>query len=130
MYGSVAMGWANEAERAIEWGELALRVSPFDRMIYAAHLERAVGHFASGRYEEAVAAARRTIRANPGFSVAHMVLAAALAGDCRLAEANAAAARVLAPEPSFSTAALCTGVGVPAALAAPFTKACHAAGLP
>jgi adenylate cyclase len=35
--GSIAMGWANEAERALEWGERAVRLSPFD----PAHLSRA-----------------------------------------------------------------------------------------
>jgi hypothetical protein len=47
--GSIAMGWANEAERALEWGERAVRQSPFDPLIYAAHVGLAVGHFAKDR---------------------------------------------------------------------------------
>ena len=66
IFGSTAMGWANEAERALEWGERAVRLSPFDRLIYAAHIGLAVGHFAQDRYEEAVSAARRAIQSNPG----------------------------------------------------------------
>jgi len=128
--GSVAMGWANEAERALAWGERAVRLSPFDRLIFAAHIGLAVGHFAKSRYEEAMSAARRAIRSNPGFSVAHWVLAASLAALGRIPEAKVAAAQVLALSPNFTTAGTCACVGVPAALAAPLTKACSAAGLP
>jgi len=128
--GSTAMGWANEAERALAWGERAVRLSPFDRLIFAAHIGLAVGHFARDHYKEAVSAARRAIRSNPGFSVAHWVLAASLAALGRIPEAKVAAAQVLALSPNFTTAGTCAGVGVPAALAAPLTKACYAAGLP
>jgi len=128
--GSVAMGWANEAERALAWGERAVRLSPFDRLIFAAHIGLAVGHFAKSRYEEAMSAARRAIRSNPGFSVAHWVLAASLAALGRIPEAKVAAAQVLALSPNFTTAGTCACVGVPAALAAPLAKACSAAGLP
>jgi adenylate cyclase len=128
--GCVAMGWANEAERALEWGERSVRLSPFDRLIHAAHMGLAVGHFASVHYEEAVNSARRSVQSDPGFSVAHMVLAASLAALGRFPEANVAAARVLALEPNFTTAGYCAGVGLPAALAAPFAEACLAAGLP
>jgi adenylate cyclase len=128
--GSLAMGWANEAERALEWGERAIRLSPFDPLIYAAHIGLAVGHFAKDRYEEAMNAARRAVKSNPGFSGAHWVLAASLAGLGRIPEAKLATAQVLALSPSFTTAGTCACIGVPAALAAPFTKACHAAGLP
>jgi adenylate cyclase len=128
--GSIAMGWANEAELALEWGERALRLSPFDRLILGAHIGLAVGYFASGCYEEAVNAARRAIQSNPGFSVAHWVIAASLAGLGRIPEAKVATARVLALAPNFTTAGTCAGIGVPATLAAPFTEACRAAGLP
>jgi adenylate cyclase len=43
--GSLAIGWANEAERALEWGERAVRQSPYDPLIYAAHVGLAVGTF-------------------------------------------------------------------------------------
>jgi adenylate cyclase len=130
IFGSTAMGWANEAERALEWGERAVRLSPFDRLIYAAHIGLAVGHFAQDRYEEAVSAARRAIQSNPGFSVAHWVLAASLAGLGRIPEAKIAAAKALALSPNFTTAGTFAGIGVATTLAARFTEACRAAGLP
>ena len=48
MFGSVVMGWANEPERAIEWGERGLRLSPFDPQgfgaISASHSDILRGH--------------------------------------------------------------------------------------
>ena len=130
IFGSVAMGWSGEAERALEWGERALRLSPFDRVNYSAYQALALGHFMNRRYEEAANAARRAAQGNPGFSIMHMLLAASLAAQGRVAEANAAAARVLALQPNFAIERHCAGFAVPAVLAVPLVEACRAAGLP
>jgi adenylate cyclase len=130
MLGAAAMGCAGETERALMWGEQAIRLSPFDRLIFAAYVGISLARFMSGRYEEAAAAARRAIQSNPGFGVPHMMLAASLGGLGRIAEARTAAARVRELQPTFSTGETCAGFSFPAALAAPFTEACRAAGLP
>jgi adenylate cyclase len=130
MFGAAAMGCAGETERALTWGEQAIRLSPFDRLIFAAYVGISLARFLSGRYEEAAAAARRAIQSNPGFSVPHMMLAASLGGLGRITEARTAAARVLELQPTFSTGETCAGFSFPAGLAAPFTEACRAAGLP
>jgi adenylate cyclase len=77
--GSIAMGWANEAERALEWGERAVRLSPFDRLIYAAHIGLAVGHFAkerdpaAARFEKAEAEFRMSLaHAAPDHAHSHV----------------------------------------------------------
>ena len=130
MLGAAAMGCAGEVERALTWGEQAIRLSPFDQLIFAAHVGISLAHFMNGRYEEAAAAARRAIQSNPGFSVPPMMLAASLGGLGRIAEANAAAARVMELQQTFSTGGICAGFSFPVALAVPFTEACRAAGLP
>jgi len=130
IFGSVAMGWSGEAERALEWGERALRLSPFDRVNYSAYQALALGYFTNRRYEEAAIAARRAAQGNPGFSIMHMLLAASLAAQGRVAEANTAAARVLALQPNFTIERHCAGFAVPAVLAVPLVEACRAAGLP
>jgi hypothetical protein len=56
-----------------------------------------------------VNAAWRAIQSNPGFSVAHWVLAAALAVLGRIPEAKIATAQVLALGPNFTTAETCGG---------------------
>jgi tetratricopeptide (TPR) repeat protein len=121
---------SNEPERAIEWGDRAVQLSPFDRHIYCAHIGRGVGYFGLGRYEEAANAGRNAIRANPGFSVGYTVLVAALAALGRLPEARATAAQLLALRPGFKSNLVTRGVAVPEALATPFTAALQAAGLP
>jgi adenylate cyclase len=130
MLGSTAMGLAGEAERAVAWGEQAVRLSPFDWWIFGAHDGISLGHFINRRYEDAAIAARRAIQSNPGFSLPPMLLAASLAGLGRIAEANVAASRVLELLPNFTIGGFCAGFSIPAALAVPLTEACQAAGLP
>jgi TolB-like protein len=128
--GSVVFGYAGEAERAVDWGERALRLSPLDRLNYVSHHALAVAHFLRGRYEEAVSAARRAVQSNPGFSVAHSLLAAPLVKLGRMEEARAAAKQVLALQPSFSTAGFCAAIGMADVLAKPMGEAWREAGLP
>jgi TolB-like protein/Flp pilus assembly protein TadD len=128
--GSVALAYAGQAERAIDWGQRALRISPFDRLNYLAHHGLAISHFLRGRYEEAANAGRRAVQSSPGFSVSHSLLAAPLAKLGRMEEASAAAAQVLALQPSFSAGGFCAALALPTELAEPMTEAWREVGLP
>ena len=130
LWGALIMGWGGEAENAIEWGARGIRLSPFDPWITAALHGMFLGHFLRGRHEEAAAAVRRAIRGKPGFSISHMMLAAALVKLGRIDEAKVAAERVLELQPNFSSGAQCAAVGAVPELAAPLIEALHAAGLP
>jgi adenylate cyclase len=130
LWGSLIMGWGGEAEHAIEWGERGIRLSPFDPWITAALHGLFLGHFLRGRYEEAATAIRRAIRSKPGFSISHMMLAAALVKLGRVTEAEASRERVLALQPNFSIAGQFAAVGAVSTLAVPFAEALRAAGLP
>ena len=101
--GCIVHAYAGRAERAIDWAERALRVSPIDRLAYVAHDALAIGHFLRGRYEEAANAAHRAVQSNPDMSVTHSLLAAALAKLGRVEAAKAAAMQVLTLQPSFSS---------------------------
>jgi TolB-like protein len=129
-FGSLALGYAGEAERAIDWAALALRLSPFDRLGYTAQHAFALGHFLRGRYQEAANAARRAVQSNPGFSVSHSLLVAPLVKLGLMDEARAVATRVLALQPSFNGGEFLAALAVPAALAEPLTSAWRDAGLP
>jgi tetratricopeptide (TPR) repeat protein len=61
-FGSLALAYDGEAERAIDWAERALRISPFDRLNYFAYFAIGLAHFRRGRYDEALQAARRAVR--------------------------------------------------------------------
>jgi len=130
LWGALILGWGGEAERAIEWGERGIRLSPFDPWITAGLHGIFLGHFLRGRYEEAATTMRRGIRSKPGFSISHMFLAAALAKLGRTDEARHAAERVLQLQPNFSSGGQCAGIGCVPALAAPLIEAMRAAGLP
>jgi adenylate cyclase len=128
--GTVALGYAGEAERAIEWAERSLRISPFDRLSFAAYHGLATANFLRGRYEEAANAGRRAVQLNPGFSVSRSLLVAPLVKLGRIDEAKAAAQQVLALQPSFSSGGFCAALALPAALAEPLIEVWRKAGLP
>ena len=128
--GSILLGWAGEAERAIEWGERGLRLSPFDPWRFSAFYAAALGHFHRGHYEEAAAAARKAVQYSPAFSQTYILLAAAVAKLGRLEEAKVAAARVLALQPAFRYSRLFAAMDCAPALVAALSEALRAAGLP
>jgi TolB-like protein/tetratricopeptide (TPR) repeat protein len=128
--GSVIFGWTGEAERAIEWSERALRLSPFDPWAFAAFHALMLGHFLRGRYQEAVAAAYKAVQSNPAHSISYMLLAAPLAKLGRLEEAKAAAACVLELQPAFRYGRQFAGVDCAPALATSLGEALRIIGLP
>jgi TolB-like protein len=128
--GGVILGWGGEAERAIEWSERGLRLSPFDSWAWAAFDAQAMSHLLRGRYEEACRAAYRSVQANPAHSITYVQLAAALARLGRLEEARAAAAHVLELQPAFRYSRQFAGVNCAPALAEALGGALRDAGLP
>jgi adenylate cyclase len=130
MFGSTLLGWAGEADRAIDWGERAARLSPFDPIGFLAFDGISLGHFIRGRYSEAADAARKAIQVNPSFSVNYVCLVAALARLGQTADAKSAAARLIELQPSFSISKQCAAVGVVSSLTAALTNAVCPVGLP
>jgi len=128
--GSLVLAWAGEAERAIEWADRALRLSPLDPHRNTAFVASSLARFQLGEYEAAAAAARNAIQAAPGFSMCHLTLAAALAKLGRLEDARAAAARVLELQPTYRYSQQLAGVDCPPPLADPLKEALQVSGLP
>lgn len=129
LIGSAVLGWGGEAKRAIDWAERALRLSPFDSWNWFCCHGLALGHFSLNQYQEAVAAARKAIHFNPGFSMSYMLLAASLAKLGRKEEAKSAADRVLALQPSYRFGKHFASVDCAPALAVSLSKALRIAGL-
>ena len=128
--GSVILAFTGEAERAIEWGERGMRLSPFDPWAFSAYHALTLAHFHRGRYEAAADAAHKSVQSNPAFSFSYMLLAAPLAKLGRLEEAKAAAARVLELQPAFRYSRQFAGVDCAPALSASLSEALNAIGLP
>src|SRR5262249_11909093 len=128
--GSVVMVLAGDADRGIEWGERALRLSPFDPISYGPWFSIALGHIQRGEHEAALASARNVFQANPYWSNAHVLLAAAHAKLGRLDAAKTAAARVLELQPDYTISGFCASFDIHPSLAAPLSDALSMAGLP
>ncbi len=122
--------YAGEADRAIDWAQRALRMSPMDRLNNFTYHALAIAHFLRGDYQESAHSARHAVQIEPSFSLPYCLLAAALAKLERFDQAKAAAHQVLMLEPSFSAGGFCVALGLPAAVAEPLTRAWLDAGLP
>jgi tetratricopeptide (TPR) repeat protein len=129
IYGSVLFAFTGQAERAMEWADRALRLSPFDPLRCSAFVAMSISHYQCGRYEEAAAASRKAVQSDPGFSYCYVTLAAPLAKLGRIDEAKSAAASALALQPGFRCSHL-AAMGTPPALLADLNEALRAAGLP
>jgi adenylate cyclase len=128
--GSVVMVLAGDADRGIEWGERALRLSPFDPMNYVPWLSITLGRLQRSEYEAAAEAAHKVFQANPYWSSAHFLLAATHAKIGRLDAARSAAARVLELQPGFTISGTCAAFDIHPSIAAPLSEALSLAGLP
>jgi adenylate cyclase len=102
---AIVRAWKGDDAIAVEHAQLALRLSPFDPLIFLPYVGLAYAHFAAGRFEDAAAAASRASQANPRFSVPCILHAAALAELGRTDDAKAMAQRLLELEPG-STASM------------------------
>jgi TolB-like protein len=129
-FGCVVVAYGGDATRAIDWAQRAIRLSPVDAMNYIPQGIIGFGNFLLGRYEEAVAAGRRAVELNPGFSIVHGWLAASLAKVGQLDEAKAAGARVLAVQPNFTISRWSTAVGIAPHIIDAVTDGMRLAGLP
>jgi tetratricopeptide (TPR) repeat protein len=128
--GSVMFAWGGEAERAIEWSERGMRLSPLDSWAFAAFDAQALSYFCLGRYDNAAQAAYKAVQANPAHSITYVQLAAALTKLGRHEEAKAAAAKVLELHPTFRYSRQFSGVNCAPALATAMGQALRVSGLP
>ena len=128
--GGVILSFSGESERAIEWADRGLRLSPFDPWRSSAFVAVSAAHFKLGQYEEAMAAGRKAVQSAPGFVMCYVVLAAAMVRLGRLEEAKAAAARVMELQPGFRSGQFFSASGWAPALASVMGEAFHEAGLP
>ena len=129
-FGCVPVAYGGDAERAIDWAERAIRLSPLDSMNYLPHGMIGFANFLLGRHEEAVVAGRRAVQLNPRVSIAHGWLAAPLAKLGRLDEARAAGVRLLALEPGFTISRWFAAVGIAPHISDTVADALRLAGLP
>jgi adenylate cyclase len=91
---------AGRHEEAIRHSEQALRLDPIAPGLYYRNLGSA--YFYAGRYEEAIAAYKKSLNRAPNDILTHLALTTAYSWAGRLEEARAQAAEVLRIKPNFS----------------------------
>jgi adenylate cyclase len=130
-FSSLVRAWKGDDDTAVEQTERALRLSPFDPLVYLPYVGLAYAHFGAGRFAEAAAAASRASQSNPRFSVPLILHAAALASLGRIEDATAVAQRLLELQPGITagTAILSARYTNPESIAA-LESALRRAGLP
>jgi tetratricopeptide (TPR) repeat protein len=103
-FSSIVRAWKGDDAIAVDQANRALRLSPFDHLLYLPYVGLAYAHFAAGRFEETVAAASLATQSNPRFSVPQILHAAALGCLDRSQEAKAAVQRLLELQPGLTVA--------------------------
>jgi adenylate cyclase len=101
-FSSCIRAWAGDSLTSIEHAETAIRLSPFDPLIFFPYTGLAYAHLFAGHFEEAISAAGRAAQANSRFSIPSVLQAAAFASLGRIDEARGSAQRLLSLEPTFT----------------------------
>jgi adenylate cyclase len=103
-FSSIVRAWKGDDAIAVEHGNRALRLSPFDSWIYLPYVGLAYAHFAAGRFEETVAAASLATQSNPRFTVPQILHTAALGCLDRKEDAKTAVQRLIELVPGITVA--------------------------
>ncbi|MGI8928261.1 MAG: adenylate/guanylate cyclase domain-containing protein [Candidatus Limnocylindrales bacterium] len=103
-FSSLVRAWHGDDATSVTQAERAIRLSPFDPLLYVPYVGLAYAHFAAGRFGEAAIAAGRASQANPKFSMPYVLHAAALANLDRGEEAMAVTHRLREVEPDLTVA--------------------------
>src|SRR5713226_5919909 len=103
-FSSIVRAWKGDDAIAVEQANRALRLSPFDPLIYLPYVGLAYAHFAAGRFEETVAAASLATQANPRFTVPQILHAAALGSLDRSEDAKTVVQRLMGLQPGITVA--------------------------
>ena len=101
-FSSIVRAWMGDDATAVDQAEHAIRLSPFDPLLYLPYIGLAYTHFAAGRFAEAADAADRAAQSNPKFTMPYVLHAAALANLGHGEEARVVADRVRELEPSIT----------------------------
>jgi adenylate cyclase len=130
-FSSLVRAWKGDDATAVEQANRALRLSPFDSLIYLPYIALAYAHFAAGRFEEMVSAANLATQSNPRFTPPLILLAAALGCLDRSEDAKTVVRRLLELQPGVTVGtAILSARYVDAKNIAALENALRRAGLP
>jgi TolB-like protein len=108
-FSSIIRAWRGDTALAVEHGRMAMRLSPYDPLIYLPYVGLAYAHFFAGEFAEAAAAATQAAASNPNFSVPRYLYAAAAFRLGKVTEAQDSATILLRLQPGFTVSGLVAG---------------------
>jgi TolB-like protein/Tfp pilus assembly protein PilF len=130
-WSTAAHAWLGHGDEAVRRAPRAMELSPLDPNLYSFFVMAGTAHMVAGRYDDAIAYARRSLRQNRMFATTHRVLVISLALSGRLEEARAAARELLALEPALTVRSFLSRYPGRASPQAPrFAEALAMAGVP
>jgi TolB-like protein len=101
-FSSIVRAWMGDDATAVNQAERAIRLSPFDPLLYLPYIGLAYTHFAAGRFAEAADAAGKAAQSNPRFTMPYVLHTAALANLGDRDHARVVAERLRELEPSIT----------------------------
>jgi TolB-like protein len=128
-FSSIVRAWTGADATSIAHAETAIRLSPYDPLIYLPYVGLAYAYFFTGRLEESLTAVGRAAQANPRFSIPAVFQTAVLASLGRVEAAAASARHLLELEPGFRISQIASLSSNKARLAM-LAEALRQAGLP
>lgn len=104
MLSSAGAAYVGDGANAVAYARHALRLSPFDQVLFQRFDFMAFAHYAAGDFEEAQRWARQAIDEQPGHAPSLRILAASSAAAGDSARAREAAEALLGADPGFDLA--------------------------
>jgi TolB-like protein/class 3 adenylate cyclase/Flp pilus assembly protein TadD len=101
-WSTAAYAWLGRGDEAVARAHRAEELSPLDPHRYVFTSLASTAHAVAGRYDDAIALARRSLRENRMYASTHRLLVISLALAGHLDEAKRAAADLLALEPGLT----------------------------
>jgi TolB-like protein/Flp pilus assembly protein TadD len=102
------LGWAlvfdGQSDKALEYFQQAIRMSPHDPLIAFFYSGTGVAHYFARRYDDAIEWTGKAIAERPGFTAAHRIHCASLAQAGKMEETCIAVAKLKELQPNISIA--------------------------
>jgi TolB-like protein/Flp pilus assembly protein TadD len=102
------LGWAlvfdGQSDKALEYFQQTLRMSPHDPLIAFFYSGTGVAHYFARRYSDAIEWTGKAIAERPGFAAAHRIHCASLAQAGKMKETRTAVAKLKELQPNISIA--------------------------
>jgi adenylate cyclase len=128
-FGAHVHAFSGNSPVAAAYADRALRLSPFDPLLFEAHQALGFGAVQQGRYDEAASCIAKAVQANSGFSWLYILYAIVLALAGRAEEAGPIVRRGLELEPSFRSR-LIFKIGIVQAIVDKLAEGARLLGLP